>query len=734
MLDAGANNGYPPTNLNPISIRGYDTAGNLLSVIRTGGPVPFTNTRRVYWDSYGDGSQVHEFTERQFIARDQYGTPKIVATALVEGNDQDTSAAGMAIYESPRLIHALADGRVFCFCSLRNGLSWNSFFSLYDAAETPTIGPMTRCFIEPFRCYDRNGYRLNAPFIGGEAECFTLDAEGCIYVGGIAIFTHLGIAPPRSGVFLYAQGQDESALGLGPHVLRKHAPDGSLIWAIPGEPRRTQISDPIQYMDGVHSSIMALQWGADGGLYAVGSGGFDQKFRVLKINPATGAEVWRRVITADISHAIEYGLTLVPGPDALYACSQPSGLGTGIVKLRYSDGQVLASTFGDFGITYPAGLCIAGGSLHHFSSYQSGGNPNNHRTFSLTDLSLISAIPFFDYTLRRSSAGSDGSIYFSGPRFNTTRPSGSYSTLIAYHFRAIHADSTPLWNSKIASAREGTNSFGELWIPTYYPDDPAFQALISEDPYGRKVSPDEIQTVNGYPQDFWHCSDVFVVENTQIPALGLPLFCADPQSSLLILRPSALPLGLGLGLAQWRREYIGSAVLPTRYRLRLQAPNLADCVLNFSSLSIEVEAQTVRLVCVVPGLSLALAESIIDRRSGILTVQRGVRFLDSIEQIDSWLSAPLQRVRYDAGPASLSLTLEARGVVAYRAPESRTLKGIRQWQWQSQFGRRVYQCSPDPVLQPGDQVLIGSGSFLVGKIDCQITPFDAVMTVTEAVP
>lgn len=218
-----------------------------------------------------------------------------------------------------------------------------------------------------------------------------------------------------------------------------------------------------------------------------------------------------------------------------------------------------------------------------------------------------------------------------------------------------------------------------------------------------------------------------LVEATNLPALALPVslgtvsFIGDQY-----LEMPGLAFPISLAIPDWRREYVG-APLPDVYRLFLDGTPALE--IKPSSLTIRRTLYGWQLTAVGCVLSVDDLTAITDRIGNTLTLYRGVRFSNGIEQLETMMEVDLETVRGDQGPRSFSCTVDGRTETAITGTGTRALRGIS---YRNISGnQRRLRCAIDPYLRPGDTATWGSDSLTVREITISISPVNGIMEITE---
>lgn len=125
-------------------------------------------------------------------------------------------------------------------------------------------------------------------------------------------------------------------------------------------------------------------------------------------------------------------------------------------------------------------------------------------------------------------------------------------------------------------------------------------------------------------------------------------------------------------------------------------------------------------------LSTALAAMI----GGEVLIDAGFRLPQGVEASGPFLRMTLTAVASEEAPYRGNLRLTGRVINPPFTATTRTLVSITRIQ--TDGDRRTVTCAVDPLLRPNDTAVAGAESFAVGAIDYRIDPWQATMTVTEA--
>ncbi|MBK8896844.1 MAG: hypothetical protein IPN66_06390 [Candidatus Competibacteraceae bacterium] len=226
----------------------------------------------------------------------------------------------------------------------------------------------------------------------------------------------------------------------------------------------------------------------------------------------------------------------------------------------------------------------------------------------------------------------------------------------------------------------------------------------------------------------WGALQVFVVADPEIPPFGFGVRLARLVG--IGDRYTALPgFGFGVQLAAPTsiRDYVGPR-LPVIYRLYLAgSPPL---FLPLASFTVRRSLSGRALSAVIAPPSLATVQAIAARAGNDLVLLRGVRFRDGSEQLDELLRCALVTPRTDRGARQFSISLEGRADEAESGTRIRALKGVSYRAYSA--GLRRVRCEVDVWLRPGDTALLGGGETMtVGDITITADRDSGVMELAE---
>ncbi len=308
-----------------------------------------------------------------------------------------------------------------------------------------------------------------------------------------------------------------------------------------------------------------------------------------------------------------------------------------------------------------------------------------------------------------------------------------------YHFQAFDTDGvTRLWDEKNASGAPGVDYLGRRWdeqqmLQSGYPD--VYYTTYTQgcsDLYDSLPGGPDFMTYSGRApfQDFWDCRLVYVVDGVENPALalGLSLGAADYQGDRYIIAPG-LALALALSIPETLRDFLGRVPYQTIYRLFLTgSPNLE---LPLSSISCRRNSGGMSLSVVCPGVTATQMSGILARSAGTLTVKRGARFINGDEQLEEFLVVPLESIAHDTGANSASVTLSGSLPWSAETIRTRLIRGISYRAGDGSSNR--IRSEIDTFLRVGDIADLGNGEIItVDEMVYWIGPNQATMEIVGA--
>lgn len=685
----------------PVVIRGYDLAGNLLLSIRYGA-IPVTTESYVL-------SGFTRYRLRFPAVRASDGT------AITAMRDVSDPVAGKPMV-FPERMAAGTQGHIYVLSS-----------SL-EAIINETTNESALLYVDQVRKYDRQGYRRPFPshIHNGTVRAIATDSAGNVYIGG-----------------------DEDA-SEDHYILHKYDQDGTWIWSV----SRSETTVTPYQMD----SVFSIAIDASGNVYAGGGrpygGGLLRKYNssgVLQWTQRPAArpfyvaldEVSGSVFTSSAEYQGGYFLTdnyyvpwgvlggwigSLPVPELVTWFCDPYAQSTffNILQWGMADGDYvvgvqsgLAPIIKYVGTTLYA-LCIWEGTSQF--------KINNYKKYD-TDLTLLDD----DERLATSfDADTSGNGFFAGKRKTFT--GDSYAL---WHFPTLDSTGNGLWEGITATQADGVfENDGQHWGNRDWGSPSAnaiYQALYASleytTGYGTLSAPDYPASVAG---DWWIPYQVCVVESLQTASLPIPISLA-PATTIGDLYSHASPLALVFAISppSWIREFLGAFPPPTTYRCYLTGT--PDLTLPMSSFQCRRSLDGLtQLTVVIPADGMALMDAIAARVAGDLVIFRGMRIPPSaVDQFDEMLRVSFSSVRYDMGTTRASLSITGERETTSGDSRTRTLRGVS---YINQDGNRVrrVRCEVDTWLRPGDVAALGAGETLnVQEIVYWVSPQSAFMEVVE---
>jgi len=117
--------------------------------------------------------------------------------------------------------------------------------------------------------------------------------------------------------------------------------------------------------------------------------------------------------------------------------------------------------------------------------------------------------------------------------------------------------------------------------------------------------------------------------------------------------------------------------------------------------------------------------------TGEMVIYRGVRYSDGSTQEAELARAPLDNIRFDAGPINATMTVSGYATLSLQADAlTRTLTNVRSESTQNGFRVR---CEIDWFLRPGHTAISRGTSFTVSYINYYVNAADEYMDVGERV-
>lgn len=755
--------------INPVRLRGYDAAGNLLYTVRdnairehdlsalAGSTTELLNQQADFADPY------------RFVAGwDEWGDVKTLASASgwvgFESPQRQTTIAALAVDNEGWLYCAMSSASAYSLLSGVTGAQMRAMretaiadgVSAYHLWNTPVpdSSPTTyyysslvsyfstearydRLYVDFFRVYRQNGDRIPFPELHGRP----------VY------------AVAADNTYFYLAGE---GVGVGKEYLRKYDKSGTQQWAaaqpawMGDEPARyaagyiafgTYIPEAWTFENRLIHSIVI---DGSSNLYLSGhsyrtslpvfGSAIDQSW--LRKYNSSGALQWER-------RCPSWGITnVITDGTLLYVAYYKTVNGNPVLPTAYridttdyffdlSEGPVEIVAWdadGDIVRTTTRASTLSGG-YYRLDSPQTGARRLEYHD-GLLYLSVVgtgdpSAARVLVYDTTDLSETTDA---MTPAQYGEL--AGSYDGVINIRFDASGARIFPVVSS--ASPSSYTDSASQV---ISYPS--VARHYHRYDDAGLQLWTDRTAQGWAYPADLpshtyadaqlpfaWGtATDMAIVANPATPAVMLPIYLGvTTWEGDQYTECPGLPFRLALAVPGWLREYVGAVRLPDVYRLILAgAPPLEFAV---SSLTLRRTAFSRQLTAVVhpPGVeALALVEA---RLGDTLTLYRGVRFGDGVEQLEVMMEVPLATVRSDRGARAFSITVDGRAEEAENVPHTRTLTGVS-YRASSTQGQRRVRCTIDTYLKPGYTAIFGANSMIVGEITISISPSSGVMEVAE---
>lgn len=756
--------------INPVRLRGYDAAGNLLYAVRdnairdhdlsalAGSTTALLNQQADFadpyrfvagWDEWGDSKTLttsgwfgFELPQRQAairsIAVDSDGwiycaMEHTSAYQLKSGatESQMRSMREMAVSEG------VGNGVYHSWGALRIYPPYDRYYDDLVAYYTEPASRYDRLYVDFVRVYRQNGDRIPFPELHGRP----------VY------------AVATDDTYFYLAGE---AVGAGKEYLRKYDKTGTQQWA--AEQPAWMGDEPARYVPAstIFGVYVAEYWvfeyrlihniivDGSGNLYLSGhnssstttlSGTTSHQAWLRKYN-SSGVLQWERrftlfgitnVVTDGTLIYVAFYRTMSSGAPALpntYRIDTTDyffDVGEGPVEIVAwdADGDIVrtttrATTLYNGAYQLDAPQTGARRLEYHdgllYLSVVSTGDPSAARVlvYDTTDLSETTDAMTPAQYAGLSDASGVTTILFDAtgarifPVVSRASPASytdSASQLISYptvarHYHRYDDAGTQLWTDRTVLGWEypadlPSHTYTEAWTP------------------------------NGWPI----ATAMAIVATPALPAVMLPISLGiTTWEGDRYTECPGLPFRLALAVPGWLREYVGTVRLPDVYRLILAGdPPLEFAV---SSLTLRRTAFSRKLTAVVhpPGVeALALVEA---RLGDTLTLYRGVRFGDGVEQLEVMMEVPLATVRSDRGARAFSITVEGRAEEAENVPHTRTLTGVS-YRASSTQGQRRVRCTIDTYLKPGYTAIFGANSMIVGEITISISPSSGMMEVSE---
>ena len=534
---------------------------------------------------------------------------------------------------------------------------------------------------------DPNGYLIWAANHGASVYGIAVDTSGNVYTVGEAV-TDAGVIFPRDPY--YGGG----ALGdrTGYYTLRKYNSAGVLQWSADhgmGYPTATFF---FGQMD-----VYTIPVVYDSGYLYIGGATFNsftdestysQWGALTKVNATTGAVVWRAAIQDpfDVYETAWYGVNdiVLDGAGSVYVAGY-FGHDTSkeVIRKFDTDGtQLAAAAMIKVGIYDGYGVGIK-------------------RTSSGTLIVLTAPYKAADEK------------YYCLHRYDSALALEETYSVVSFDRATIISTGLAIDDDDRIYITSSNDDDDSLWC---YPADVSALSW--------SVSADDTSSVA-----VGVCLAVAEVETPPLSiqvSFGVPTLIGDLYSAI-----PGLSVPVSLMVPALYRDYIGRA-LPQIYRVYLTGgTGPIEVVASF--ISIRKTSENLAATVVVPAFSEADLTAIEDREAGTLILQKGIRWPDGSEQLDTLAEIALSGFRYDSGVRSQSLTLLGAGAASGTHTTTRRLTGISYRN--SSDGIRRIRCALDTYVQPGDTADLGDAETLVvGEVTITIRPDQGLMELAEAVP
>jgi hypothetical protein len=735
----------------PIIIRGYDKAGNLLSTVRITERMPWDRMEELYYPIenttfvnknlrlyhtvfHPDGTSFEGFYDIYRLYTEDQNTEVM----LQEGQRYAFYPSVFAVNSVGHIIVASA------FYAIDTNISWST------ASATVSGSPHFS------RVYRRNGDQIPFPQLhGAEIKCIEIGADDRIYIGGVEcaadrccfrVYDVDGtllwnqslintfydqvceiIRVSETGVYV-VYSYKSATIGNG-RINEKYSFDGTLLWRIWGNGTSQYLERPCDIIE-VYDGVIFLQM---------------RQYRTGNTLPNGSNEFFNSFIN-------KYHLTT----GALLASD--SG-----ITARYVDYPYLNFSFTS---------AIVNSALHVTYPLKSDGF--DHQWYDLTTLELLGSstmnhqesqsfvsgfnppLVSYPYGVETLRMDTDGVLYIGSRRTETiyeyaTCPNNPFananiSSVNAFHFKTMTLNGAWVWQHKCAEDKpgiyEGTDNIsrddGSLLSAVTYTQFKYVNGFgIEVGPNSTHAYSDEflyctggattlIDTINP-PNRNWVPARVFIARNTCLPAMAFSIASApfqwigDTYTSV-----AGLALRIGTGIPTWRREYVSNVRLPDTYRLIITG--VPEVAIPVATIQIRRNATATTLTITSPAASSYLISTLLARSTEQLVLFRGVRFADGTTQIEEMLRVTMESFGYDIGAQSGSISLTGSQAAVVGTSRERTLKGISYRAMNGDSAR--VRCAVDTFLAPGDTALLGNGeSMIVGELVYSIAPLQATMEV-----
>lgn len=685
-----------PSAIDPIVLRGYDAAGNLLTAIRYGA-IPS-----------------REYVDPEFSYQTRYET-----SGLFDRLGNPVSPI-VTINERPRVYPQV--------------MASDSAGHLYAASSTITVRPYgsAALYADWFRKYRRNGDRIPFPQLhGGAIEALALAADGALYVGGAAV-------------------------GASGYFLRKYDSSGGLLWSVAADSEPLAYNTVLDIgLDGAGNVYTLSEYTS-----LSGTGNTSRIARYNPSNGALVWRRWLNCHAHKNKMVLYNGGLYLSGAESYYFTGDRVAIPSSIVSADTAEVVAYQRVSGVPKRQWVAKFDLANGNYlggigevtedsRIRGAYYLSRCPVNNQFFLSVVKNIDSWSPevysllVYSNTLafvNELALDHDvpqgirfdglGNRYFIEKRRTVYLGGNAYgSTFGFYHFPVFSVSGTQKWGGVNATGKTGVWHTGGAWPDSGYqswtingvPGSGTYLAMHNA--YGN--IPDYANlSLDGAATNPWPITDVAIIEQTQKPSLpfkisfGVPSVVGDRYSA-----PPGLAFPVTFGLPVWVRDYVAQYAITTVCRL------IVDATLLLAVSWIQCRRHRTgdtQITVVCPGVPPATVDALLGAVGRPMVIYRGPQ---GVAQLDVLFGATLKTVRYDGGAQSASVTLSGTAAAEITPVKTRILRGIS-YQQQAGTGRRV-RGDVDTWLRPGDFLDIGEAEPLaVTEIVYQISPESAFMEIS----
>ncbi len=690
-------------NANPVVIRGYDLAGNLIASIRYGDDVPPYTAEN--YQGYQMRYYVNGFT--------------------AEG----VATTGTAINTVPR-----------CFPSALAADVDGFIYAASDAVWGTTV------YYDYFRKYRRNGDRVPFPQLhGAPIHAIALDAAGNIYVTG---------HPAGASAFIFRKYDAAGNLLWS----KDGEVSGQIGWAI-----ALDEAGDVYVLSGGWNGTYAASHSARIAKYNASGALQWRRFYYGDIRADTLC-VKSGVVTSAVNNNEGFYFTGLPETITEYVLTHDTASikamerdsnGNALIKsLALWDAatggflSALTVTNSANGFQAAYGFQQTADGRLHICAYDTLQTPYYHSYVVLNaDLSFVSktalvtdsVLDIYGVSLRVHSSGQrfflTPSRYYSWVAENRNNYTPVYGS---FHAHVLSAAGGWIWRDKNATGKTGVWYDG-VWYDgvsawpatgTYGYGSGLIGTAADVAAYLNYIPDAQLVTITGELANAWSLACIALVENTTMPALAIPLAfgVATTLGDRYVHIPS-LALRVALKPPSFLRDFVGAYLPQVIYRLFLEGTG-GPFQLPLSSFQARRNDSLTRLSVVCPLATQSQIDAISDRAdNGVLVLYRGLRFSDGTEQLDEMMRCDLKSVRSDIGSSRVPFSLDGESTVEVSS-KTRMMKGISYRAYQN--GRRRVRCDVDTYLLPGDTAdLGGDETLLVAEIVYQVDSDSALMEIAE---